>query len=71
MEEQDYKEFVSLVKKMREAQQDHHVADMRLRYHQLQDKAIPDDAWNSFACTMDWMVSCEEEVDAYLKKMEL
>lgn len=66
----EYQEFVSLVKKMREAQQKHHIADMKLRYHQSQDKEIPDEVWNTFACTMDWMISCEDEVDEYLKKME-
>lgn len=65
-----FKEALELVRKMREAQQDHDIVDMRLRYHQSQDREIPDDVWNSFACTMDWMVSCEDEVDELLKEME-
>lgn len=62
--------FVSLVKRMREAQMKHEIADLKLRYHQLQDGEIPDDVWNSFTCTMDWMINCEDAVDEYLKKIE-
>lgn len=69
--EKDYKKFIELVKRMREAQYDHTIADMKLRYHQQADREIPGDVWNSFACTMDWMVSCEAAVDEYLKKMEV
>lgn len=64
-------EFVELVKRMREAQQDHHIADMKLRYHQSQDREIPDDVWDSFVYTMDCLVSREDAVDQYLKKMEI
>jgi hypothetical protein len=67
----EFEEFKELVRKMREAQREHAIADMKLRYHQQADREIPDDVWNSFACTMDWMVSCEDAVDEYLKKMEV
>ena len=68
--EKDYQEFVSLVKKMREAQMKHEIADMQLKYNQSQGRDIPDDVWNSFACTMDWMINCEDAVDEYLEKIE-
>ena len=70
MTEKDYKEFAELVKKMREAQQKHEIADMQLRYHQSQGRDIPDNVWNTFACTMDWAINCEDAVDDYLEKME-
>lgn len=66
----EYQEFVSLVKRMREAQVEHKIADMQLKYHQAKGRAIPDDVWNSFACTMDWMIYCEDAVDEYLDKLE-
>ena len=60
----------TLVKKLREAQMKHEIADMRLKYHQSEGRDIPDDVWNSFACTMDWMINCEDAVDEYLEKIE-
>ena len=60
----------TLVKKLREAQMKHEIADMRLKYHQSKGIDIPDDVWNSFASTMDWMINCEDAVDEYLEKIE-
>lgn len=67
----EFEEFKALVKRMREAQMKHEIADMQLKYHQSEGRDIPDDVWNSFACTMDWMINCEDAVDEYLKKMEI
>ena len=61
-----FKEAISAVREMRIAQQNHQVADMKLRYHQSQDREIPDEVWNTFACTMEWMIECEDKVDEWL-----
>ena len=59
-----------LVKRMREAQMKHEIADMQLKYLQSQSRDIPDDVRNTFASTMDWMINCEDKVDEYLDKLE-
>lgn len=68
--EVEFSNFVSLVKRMREAQMKHEIADMQLKYHQSEGRDISDDVWNTFACTMDWMINCEDKVDEYLDKLE-
>lgn len=70
MKEQDYKEFISLVKKMRKAQKDKDILEMRLRFKIDQDEKISDEDNAEFATAMCNVVFYEDEVDEYLEKME-
>ena len=66
----EYQEFVSLVKRMREAQRDKDILEMRLRFKIDQDEKISDEDNAEFAVAMCNVVFCEDKVDEYLKKME-
>jgi hypothetical protein len=68
--EEDYKEFISLVKRMREAQTDKDILEMRLRFKIDQDEKISDEDNAEFATAMCNVVFYEDEVDEYLEKME-
>lgn len=70
MTEKDYKEFVSLVKKMREAQMDKDTLEMRLRFKIDQNEKISDEDNVEFATAMCNVVFYEDKVDEYLEKME-
>ncbi len=65
----DYKEFVSLVKRMREAQSDYEIIDMAYEYakdHRCADRELI----LQRAEAMTKAIKLEDEVDEYLKKME-
>ena len=66
---EEYFEFVELVKRMREAQRDKNILEMRLRFKIDQDKKISDEDNVEFATAMCNMVFYEDKVDEYLKKM--
>ena len=59
MEEKDYKEFVSLVKKMRECQ----------RKIARFVSAVDPISWDEYEAS-HYVLNLEREVDEYLKKME-
>jgi hypothetical protein len=67
---EDYKEFISLVKRMRDAQTDKDILEMRLRFKIDQDEKISDEDNAEFATAMCNVVFYEDEVDEYLKMME-
>lgn len=67
--EKDYNEFVSLVKKMREAQSDYEIIDMSYEYakdHRCADRELV----LQRAEAMTKAIKLEDEVDEYLNKME-
>jgi hypothetical protein len=66
----EYREFVSLVMRMREAQMDKNILEMRLRFKIDQDEKISDEDNAEFATAMYSVVFYEDKVDEYLKKME-
>lgn len=70
MEEQEHKEFVYLVKRMREAQIEKDILEMRIRFKIDQDEKISDEDNVEFAAVMCNAVFYEDKVDEYLKKME-
>lgn len=66
--EKDYKEFISLVKRMREAQSDYEIIDMSYEYakdHRCADRVLV----LQRAEAMTKAIKLEDEVDEYLKKM--
>lgn len=68
--EKDYTEFISLVKKMREAQSDYEIIDMSYEYakdHRCADRELV----LQRAEAMTKAIKLEDEVDEYLKKMEV
>ena len=69
--EQEYKDFIALVKRMREAQIETRVVEMRVRYYEQKRDFIPEDILITHALTLDKEVNLELEVDEYLKKMEV
>lgn len=69
--EKEYKEFVSLVKRMREAQTEKEIVEMRLRFKIDQDIKVSDEDNVEFAAAMCNVVFYEDKVDEYLKKMEI
>ena len=71
MKEKDYKEFVALVKRMREAQTEKEIVEMRLKYKINQHEKISDGDNVEFATAMCNVVFYEDKVDEYLKKMEI
>lgn len=67
--EKDHKEFISLVKRMREAQSDYEIIDMSYEYakdHRCADRELV----LQRAEAMTKAIKLEDEVDEYLKKME-
>ena len=65
----EYQEFVSLVKRMREAQMDKDILEMRLRFKIDQDEKISEEDNAEFATAMCNVVFYEDKVDEYLKKI--
>lgn len=65
-----YRDFVSLVKRMREAQIDKNTLEMRLRFKIDQDEKISDEDNVEFATAMCNVVFYENKVDEYLKRKE-
>ena len=70
MEEKDYKEFISLVKRMREAQADQEIISARLMYIREHKGVLTDKDFSDVASITNKVVDLEFEVDEYLKKME-
>lgn len=68
MEEKDYKEFASLVKKMREAQMECAVMEQMVRIRKKED--ISEELMAQFAAVTCNVIFYEDKVDEYLKKME-
>lgn len=66
----DYKEFASLINKMREAQTHKEILEMRLRFKIDQHEKISDEDSAEFATAMCNVVFYEDKVDEYLKEME-
>ena len=67
---EEYFEFVSLVKRMREAQSDYEIIDMSYEYakdHRCADRELV----LQRAEAMTKAIKLEDEVDEYLKKMEV
>jgi hypothetical protein len=71
MTKKDYKEFVSLVKCMREAQTEFTILDGRIAYKINKNIKIDTEEYAEHSALMYQMVSLESEVDEYLKKMEV
>lgn len=69
--EKDYKEFVSLVKRMREAQADQEIISARLMYIREHKGVLTDKDFSDVASITNKVVDLESEVDEYLKKMEV
>ena len=68
--EKEYIEFISLVKRMREAQSDYEIIDMAYEYakdHRCADRELV----LQKAEAMTKAIKLEDEVDEYLKKMEV
>ena len=68
--EKEYKEFVSLVRKMREAQADQEIISARLMYIREHKGVLTDKDFSDVASITNKVVDLEFEVDEYLKKME-
>lgn len=67
----EYQEFVSLVKRMREAQMDKEIVEMRVRYKYEEGLEITKEDNELYASATTKAVFLEDEVDEYLKKMGL
>lgn len=70
MDTNTYNEFVSLVRKMREAQAEQEVISARLMYIREHKGVLTDKDFLDVASITDKVVDLEEKVDEYLKKME-
>ena len=66
----DYKEFVSLVKRMRDAQKEQEIISARLMYIREHKGVLTDKDFSDVASITNKVVDLESEVDEYLKKME-
>ena len=69
--EKDYQEFVSLVRRMREAQADQEIISARLMYIREHKGVLTDKDFSDVASITNKVVDLESEVDEYLKKMEI
>ena len=69
--EKDYQEFVSLVRRMREAQADQEIISARLMYIREHKGVLTDKDFSDVASITNKVVDLESEVDEYLKKMEV
>lgn len=67
----EYQEFVSLVKRMREAQADQEIISARLMYIREHKGVLTDKDFSDVASITNKVVDLEDEVDEYLKKMEV
>ena len=69
--EKDCQEFVSLVRRMREAQADQEIISARLMYIREHKGVLTDKDFSDVASITNKVVDLEFEVDEYLKKMEV
>ena len=67
----DYKEFVSLVKRMRDAQKEQEIISARLMHIRERKGTLTDKDFLDVASITDRVVDLEDKVDEYLKKMEV
>lgn len=67
----EYKDFIALVKRMREAQVDQEIISARLMYIREHKGVLTDKDFSDIASITDKVVDLEDEVDEYLKKMEI
>lgn len=70
MTKKDLLEFVSLVKRMREAQDNFTILDGRLTYKVNSGVKVDEKDYQEHSDAMYKMMTLEGEVDEYLKKME-
>lgn len=63
--------FISLVKKMREAQADQEIISARLMYIREHKGVLTDKDFSDVASITNKVVDLETKVDEYLKKMEI
>lgn len=63
-------DFVSLVRKMREAQMDYEILTARVMYKRENGHKLTDKDYNDLAHAANGVTDLESEVDEYLKKME-
>lgn len=66
----EYKEFVELVKEMREAQADQEIISARLMCIREHKGVLTDKDFSDVASITNKVVDLETKVDEYLKKME-
>jgi hypothetical protein len=71
MLKEDYNEFISLVKRMREAQGEQEILSERVIYKKQRRIEVPADEYDNLASITNKVVKLEDEVDEYLKKMEI
>ena len=67
----EYKDFIALVRKMREAQTEFTILDGRIAYKINKNIKIDAEEYAEHSALMYQMVSLESEVDEYLKKTEV
>jgi hypothetical protein len=66
----EHQEFVSLVKRMREAQDEFTVSNSRIAYKSNSNVKIETEEYAEHSALMYQKITLESEVDEYLKKME-
>lgn len=71
MTKKEYDDFLSLVKRMREAQTEFTILDGRVAYKINKNIKIDAEEYAEHSALMYQMVSLESEVDEYLKKTEI
>lgn len=71
MTKKEYDDFISLVKRMREAQTEFTILDGRVAYKINKNIKIDAEEYAEHSALMYQMVSLESEVDEYLKKKEV
>ena len=69
--EKDYQEFVSLVRRMRDAQKEQEIISARLMHIRERKGTLTDKDFLDVASITDRVVDLEDKVDEYLKKMEV
>ena len=67
----EFEEFKELVKRMREAQMDKAIVEARVRFKHEERLEITEEDHKLYASAIYKAVVLEDDVDEYLKKMEL
>ena len=70
MDTKTYDDFVDLVRRMRKAQTEHRLAEMKVEYYEGKQGFAPEDVLVTNLLAYKREVHLEREVDEYLKKME-
>ena len=71
MDTKTYDDFVDLVRRMRKAQTEHRLAEMRVEHYERKQDFAPEDVLVTNALAYKREKHLESEVDEYLKKMEI